>query len=148
MANLALENNNPGNLTVNYQGQILYPGQTGTMTSRNGFTYATFPDAQTGFAALVDYIKRHVANGVSTVGGLLNLFGAPSGGANSANPNPNAYTSNFDNYTGLAPNSSILGIDPNVLAGGIATAEGAGSLIPGPLRRPRPGKPGAAHRST
>lgn len=128
MANLALLNNNPGNLTVNSPNQILYPGQTGTYSSSNGLTFATFPNGETGFAALVDYVQRKINSGVSTVGGILQLFGAPAA-ANHDNPNPGSYTANFVAATGLQPSSSDAG-QAEQIAVGIATAEGGKSLIP------------------
>lgn len=111
---------NPGNLTVNRPGQFLYPGQIGTYSSPNGFTYATFPNGQTGYNALVDYVQRHVQNGWGSVsqfvGGYLGTTTA-----NSANPYPSNYLSAVQQASGL--NGSI-GTNYNALANGIVTAEG------------------------
>lgn len=127
MANLGLQNLNPGNLTVNYPGQMLYAGQTSTYSSPNGFVYAVFGTAQAGWDALVTYINNHAAG--QTVGQILQRFGAPAQ-ANSANPNPGAYVSNFESGSGGLSTSAPATGNATTIAAGIATAEGAGSLIP------------------
>ncbi len=110
---------NPGNLTVNRPGQFLYPGQIGTYSSPNGFTYATFPNGQTGFSALVDYIRRHVSQWGTTSQFVTGYLG--TGTPNAANPYPSNYLTTVQQASGL--NGSI-GTNYNALANGIVTAEG------------------------
>lgn len=116
-SNVGTTYNNPGNLTVNAPGQILYAGQSSTYSSPNGHVFAVFPDATTGYNALVSYIQRHVASGASTVSQLVNLF--DPGDLNT-----------FVSTTGLSPSSSLVGVDPGLVAQGIAAAEGTTSILP------------------
>lgn len=124
MPTLAERNNNPGNLTVNRPGQILYPGQTGTM-SANGLTYAVFPNAQSGFNALVDYIRRHTQNGSTTIGSFISHYlGTPGLTADAANANPRGYAGTVARAVGGDLNSIITPSNYIQVARGIAQGEG------------------------
>lgn len=111
--------NNPGNLEATRAGAINYPGQTGTY-SANGVNYAVFPDASTGYNALVDYIQRHVASGWSTVQQFVYGYLGTST-PNQANPYPANYLSTVENTSGI---SGAIGTNYNALAQGIVRAEG------------------------
>lgn len=116
---------NPGNLTVNRPGQLLYPGQTGTYGA-NGFNYAVFPDNQAGFSALVDYVQRHVSSGWNTVSGFV--FGyLGTSTPNQANPAPRNYLSAVEGASGVT--GAITPNDYTAIARGIATAEGNGRVL-------------------
>lgn len=112
---------NPGNLTVNKSGQILYPGQTGTYAA-NGFQYATFANVADGLTALTDYASRHVATGWNTAQKFaFGYLGTST--ANAANPYPQSYAATLAKFFNPA--------DPSAIAKGIATAEGNGKMIAG-----------------
>lgn len=121
--------NNPGDLTVCGPGQkcdnqIIYPGQTGTATSLNGFTYAVFGAADDGFYALEDYISRHLDKwGTSSqfVGGYL---GVKNLQPTSANANPSGYLSTFDRIAGVTSTQPLTDANVYGIALGITHAEG------------------------
>lgn len=116
-----MDTNNPGNLTVNKPGQLLYPGQVGTYAA-NGFNYATFGSVQDGFNALTNYVSRHVASGWNTASKFAYGYLGTST-ANAANPYPQNYAATLSKY--FDPS------DPSAIATGIATAEGNGKQVAG-----------------
>lgn len=109
--------NNPLGLTVAGPGYgnpdaILYPGQSGATTSGLGYTFATFPDAQTGISAGIGYILDKIRSGaVSTVQGLVGLF------------SPNDLAA-FTQTTGLGPGATLDPSQAGLYAAGIAAGEG------------------------
>src|ERR1700761_1824329 len=126
--------NNPGNLTVNSSGQILYPGQTGTYNA-NGLIYAVFGSPQAGGAALVNYIQNNIgtddATSLTTPQELASYYLNGSYGplqSSSANPYANNWLSAVDNFIGASPNSPITNYSPQSIAQGIEIAEGNGAL--------------------
>lgn len=106
--------NNPGNLT-DPGGAILYPNQTGSYTSANGFTYAVFASVQDGYNALVDYVQRNLAAYPTPSAFVQHYLGTST--PNSANPNPAGYQAT------IGP--AILSGDPNAIATAISKAEGS-----------------------
>lgn len=122
---IEVDANNPLGLTVagpgyGTPGAILYPGQSGDVTSGLGYDFATFPDQQTGIAAGIDYIQRKISSGaVNTVQGLVNLF----------SPNDLAP---FEQQTGLGPFSPLDPAQAGTYAAGIAAGEGTLAAFGGP----------------
>lgn len=109
--------NNPLGLTVAGPGYgnpdaFLYNGQTGHLTSGLGYTFATFPDQQTGISAGIQWIADQINKGrVATVSALVNLF----------SPNDlNAFTQT----TGLQPSAQLDPSQAPLYAAGIAAGEG------------------------
>lgn len=133
MPTLAERNNNPGNLTVNRPGQILYEGQTGTR-SANGLTYAVFGTPQAGTNALLDYIRRHTSNGRTTIGDFISHYlGNPNLAPNAANPHPGSYAAGVASAVGGNLGSVITSANITDVARGIERGEGSlaafGSLL-------------------
>lgn len=118
---------NPGDLTVNKPGQILYPGQTGTGQG-NGLTYAQFPTADAGENALVDYVTRHIASGWTTLSQFVYGFLGTSSN-NAANPHVQNYLNTVSQTTGIAPNATITSSEATAIAAGISKAEGTSSAF-------------------
>ena len=114
---IEIDTNNPLGLTVAGPGYgnpsaILYPGQTGNQTSAYNYTFAQFPNAQTGIAAGIDYIRGKITSGAATTAGsLVNLF------------SPNDWSA-FARTTGLSPNSLLDPSQAGTYAAGIAAGEG------------------------
>jgi hypothetical protein len=106
--------NNPGNLTAP-GGASLYPGQTGSYTSLNGFTYAVFGSVQDGYNALVDYVQRNLPKYSTPSAFVQHYLGTST--PNAANSNPAGYQAT----TAPAINSG----DPNAIATAISKAEGS-----------------------
>jgi hypothetical protein len=121
--------NNWGDLTVGSAGnnRILYPGQTGTVNG-NGLSYATFGTPDAGMNALVDYIKRHISQGWTTLDKLV--FGyLGTSTANKDNPYPQSYLRTVAATAGLSPNSPISAANAQAIAMGISKAEGSSSQL-------------------
>jgi hypothetical protein len=131
--------NNPGDLTVGNSkiGRIgsgmLYPGQSGyvngpTLSDGSHFIFAQFPDAATGSAGLVDYVKRHIAKGWNTVSTFVFGFLGTSSD-NAANPHVQSYLKAVEHSTGLGPNDHITAANADAIAAGISRAEGSKSYM-------------------
>lgn len=115
MPGIEFNTNNPLGLTTagpGYSTNVVYPGQSGTQTSGYGYTFAQFPNQQTGINAGINYITGKINSGaVTTVQGLVNLF----------SPNDMAA---FTQTTGLSANSPLDPSQAGLYAAGIASGEG------------------------
>lgn len=128
--NIGVQNDNPGNLTVFGPNSFLYAGQTG-VSSANGLYYAVFPDAQTGWNALVNYVSTHINNGWNTLGGFVSHYlGNPNLAPSAANPFPSQYLQTVSQTSGIGANANITSANAVAIAQGIAKAEGTSSLVP------------------
>ena len=141
MSNIGVTYNNPGNLTVNGPNSFLYAGQTGVYPSPNGFYYATFPDPQTGSAALNTYVQNNIGTdpntSESTLGQALAYFlnGSQNGIQNTAaNPNAVGYANGVAAATGIGLNTPFTSQDVNnpslinSISAAIAQQEGTSSV--------------------
>lgn len=114
MPGIEFNTNNPLGLTVagpGYSTNVQYPGQTGVQTSAYGYSFAQFPNQQTGIAAGIDYIQRKIGGGITTAGALVNQF------------SPNDWSA-FHQVTGLDTNSPLDPSQAGLYAAGIAKGEG------------------------
>lgn len=115
MPGIEFNTNNPLGLTTagpGYSTNVVYPGQSGTQTSAYGYTFAQFPNQQTGISAGISYIQNKINSGAATTAqGLVNLF------------SPNDWNA-FQQTTGLSPNSPLDPSQAGFYASGIAAGEG------------------------
>jgi hypothetical protein len=119
LAGIEVQANNPIGLTVAGPGYgnpsaILYPGQTGGLTSALGYTFATFQNMGAGIAAGASYLSQR-AN--ETIGQLL---------AQSF-PGDQAYVES----QGFDPNATVGSVNVGSLEAAIAGAEGTLSAAGG-----------------
>lgn len=114
---IEVNTNNPLGLTVAGPGygnpdSYLYNGQIGAQTSGLGYTFAQFPDQQTGINAGIAYITNKINTGqVTTVHDLVNLF------------SPNDLPA-FEQTTGLSSGTTLDASQAPLYAAGIAAGEG------------------------
>lgn len=112
MPNLPTANNNPGDLR--------FIGQTGATPGQGGF--ASFQDPKQGFAALLNDVQTKINNHPNnTLVDFANQYAPSSDGNDSA-----GYAAKLANQLGVAPNTPLKSLEPNIgkFAEAIANNEG------------------------